>query len=80
MTTLSTCGLKALLLWYVLYFNTYYNIMIKYLILSAIGYFIFTNYITPMLEGNKPNRFDEHSERKNKNNHEDEYVDYEEVE
>jgi hypothetical protein len=53
--------------------------MIKYLILSAIGYFIFTNYITPMMEGNKSNRFKEHSESKNKNNHEDEYVDYEEV-
>ncbi len=53
--------------------------MIKYLILSLIGYYVFTNYISPMLEGHKQNRFKDNSEKKKKNNHEDEYVDYEEV-
>ncbi len=53
--------------------------MIKYLILSLIGYFIFTNYISPMLNGEKTARFKENEENKKKNNHEDEYVDYEEV-
>lgn len=53
--------------------------MIKYLILSAIGYYIFVHYLSPLLEGN--NTVQQHkTERTQKQNNEDEYIDYEEVE
>lgn len=54
--------------------------MIKYIILSFIGYYIFTNYLSPMLEGQIKQNKKTSSEEKTKNNHDDEYVDYEEVE
>lgn len=53
--------------------------MIKYFILSLIGYYIFVNYLSPMLEGRKKAENTNHNQKK-ENNHEDEYVDYEEVE
>lgn len=49
--------------------------MIKYIILSIIGYYIFVNYLSPLIEGQK-----ESQKPENKNKNEDEYVDYEEIE
>ncbi len=53
--------------------------MIKYLILSAIGYYVFTYFISPMIEGKKPVSGNNIKQEKPGKNHEDEYVDYEEV-
>lgn len=52
--------------------------MIKYFFLSLIAYYVFSNYIQPLLHkhGPPPNNTPSHEK---KNNHEDEYVDYEEV-
>ncbi len=59
--------------------GTSFAFMIKYLILSAIGYYIFIHYLSPLLEGNKT--VHQHkTERTQKQNHGDEYIDYEEVE
>ncbi|MGB4838524.1 MAG: hypothetical protein WBP08_05975 [Saprospiraceae bacterium] len=54
--------------------------MIKYLILSLISYYIFTYYLSPMIEGRKPRQNDNARKEKPKIDHKDEYVDYEEVE
>ena len=53
--------------------------MIKYIIISLISYYVFTYYITPMLEGKKSAPLNNDKEQKVKKTHEDEYVDYEEV-
>jgi hypothetical protein len=53
--------------------------MIKYLVLSVIGYYIFTYYISPMLEGTQHSGRNQKTEKHNQDNHDDEYVDYEEV-
>ncbi|MFN8338387.1 MAG: hypothetical protein U0T36_05150 [Saprospiraceae bacterium] len=53
--------------------------MIKYLILSAIGYYIFVHYLSPLLEGNKTVH-QQKTERTQNQKHDDEYIDYEEVE
>ena len=52
--------------------------MIKYLLLSLIGYYIFVNYLSTMIEG-KRNETTSDNQQQKQNNHEDEYVDYEEV-
>lgn len=52
--------------------------MVKYLILSLIGYYVFVNYISPMLEGNKK-QININRNQKSQNNQDGEYVDYEEV-
>ena len=52
--------------------------MIKSIILSLIGYYIFVNYLSPMIEGKKNEQNTDNKSQK-QNNHEDEYVDYEEV-
>jgi len=54
--------------------------MIKYIILSVIGYYIFTNYISPMIEGKNNQTNTPPNQAKEKKTYEDEYVDYEEVE
>lgn len=54
--------------------------MIKYIILSAIAYYIITYYVEPMIESNKNTvKRDEQNTKNNKNNHNDDYIDYEEV-
>ncbi|MBP8213768.1 MAG: hypothetical protein KAX53_08485 [Saprospiraceae bacterium] len=53
--------------------------MIKYLILSLISYYIFVHYLSPLIETNKNTNHQQRNDKKN-NNHEDEYVDYEEIE
>ena len=53
--------------------------MIKYIILSLIGYYIFVNYHSQKIEGKK-NEQNTNNKIQKQNNHEDEYVDYEEIE
>ncbi len=55
-----------------------FNVMIKYIILSVIGYYIFINYLSPMIEGHKKSHSSENEQQRN-NKHDSEYVDYEEI-
>ncbi|MBK8056074.1 MAG: hypothetical protein IPK35_23085 [Saprospiraceae bacterium] len=54
--------------------------MIKYIILSVIAYYIITYYVAPMIESNKNTiKRDGRNSENNKNHHDDDYIDYEEV-
>ncbi len=53
--------------------------MIKYFIISLIGYYVFTYYLSPMIEGKKHTAVNNNKKQKSEKNHDDEYVDYEEV-
>lgn len=56
-------------------------IMIKYLLLSVIGYFVLSRILMPYQATKKANSADfQKSSHGSKNNHEGEYVEYEEVE
>lgn len=55
--------------------------MIKYLLISVIGYFVISRILMPYQATKKANSTDyQKSSNDAKNNHEDEYVEYEEVE
>lgn len=51
--------------------------MIKYVILSVIAYYVFTYYVSPLLD----KKIVDQNEKKQKkaDKHDDEYIDYEEV-
>jgi hypothetical protein len=53
--------------------------MIKYLILSLVAYYIIVHFLAPKIETPKDSSLDQKQKNESKNNHEDEYVDYEEV-
>ena len=53
--------------------------MIKYLILSLVAYYIIVNFLAPKIEAPSNAHVDQKQKNETKNNHEDEYVDYEEV-
>jgi hypothetical protein len=54
--------------------------MIKYLLLSAIIYFILSRYIFQAGNTPEPNTYSSETNAKKENNSKGEYVDYEEVE
>jgi hypothetical protein len=54
--------------------------MIKYLILSAVLYFILSRYVFQGKTINEQNRFNSETSPKKERNTEGDYVDYEEVE
>lgn len=53
--------------------------MIKYALISILLYYLFINFLRPKTEKNIPNTKNDTQQNLNKNNHDDEYVDYEEV-
>jgi hypothetical protein len=53
--------------------------MIKYLILSLVAYYIIVNYLSPKIQQSKDSNIDPKQNNVSKNNQEDDYVDYEEV-
>lgn len=53
--------------------------MIKYLILSLVAYYIIVNFLSPKIQQPKDTPVDNNQNSSPKNNQQDEYVDYEEV-
>jgi hypothetical protein len=53
--------------------------MVKYLILSLVAYYIIVHFLAPKIETPKDSSLDQKQKNESKNNHDDEYVDYEEV-
>lgn len=53
--------------------------MIKYLILSLVAYYIIVNFLSPKIQKPVDPSADQKHKNESKNNHQDEYVDYEEV-
>jgi hypothetical protein len=53
--------------------------MIKYLIISLVAYYIIVNFLAPKVQAPSDTSTGQKQKNDSKNNHEDEYVDYEEV-
>lgn len=53
--------------------------MVKYLILSLVAYYIIVNFLAPKVQTPSDISTDQKQKKDAQNNHEDEYVDYEEI-